>query len=147
MNFKEWAEQRQTMDGYPQYTAEEAFEAGRAAANSEPKPFAAQLFDFKALIEYGLNRDGASIMNGMPWAFDFEGLPVTHENDNHYVVGEFQFKRGEFLIVVGMGNQHGVIHLQPEIVMPVIGHIGPHRSVAFVNYNLPIGTKIYAEVK
>lgn len=25
-------------------------------------------------------------VNGMPWAFQYDGFPVTHENDNCYLV-------------------------------------------------------------
>jgi hypothetical protein len=43
-------------------------------------------FSFDDLVEYG-KASGAPLVNGMPWSFSFEGHPVTHENDQCYLVG------------------------------------------------------------
>lgn len=41
---------------------------------------------FEQLVEHGLKQPGANIVNGMPWSFDFHGLPVTHESDRCYLI-------------------------------------------------------------
>ena len=40
---------------------------------------------FNDLVEYGKN-NGANIVNDMPWSFIYELMPVTHENDNEYLI-------------------------------------------------------------
>lgn len=40
---------------------------------------------FKNFIKYGLENSD-NIVNGMPWSFTYEGFPVTHENDNLYLI-------------------------------------------------------------
>ena len=40
---------------------------------------------FDDLVEYGKN-NGANIFNGMPWSFEYNGRPVTHENDKCYLI-------------------------------------------------------------
>lgn len=44
---------------------------------------------FDEFIEYGKN-NGANIVNGMPWDFDYKGYPVTHENDKCYIIPAHQ---------------------------------------------------------
>lgn len=41
---------------------------------------------FDQFVEYG-RATGGNIVNGMPWSFNFHGLPVTHENDRCYLIG------------------------------------------------------------
>lgn len=45
-----------------------------------------EVVTFRELITYGLN-NGANIEGGMPWSFTMNGHPVTHENDETYLVG------------------------------------------------------------
>ena len=40
---------------------------------------------FYDLVEYG-KRNGANIVNGMPWSFKYKGFPVSHENDRCYLI-------------------------------------------------------------
>lgn len=49
----------------------------------KPNVLDAILFD--ELVEHGKTH-GANIVNGMPWSFEYEGLPITHENDECYLV-------------------------------------------------------------
>jgi hypothetical protein len=42
-------------------------------------------FTFDELVEYG-KTNGANIVNDMPWSFNFRGYPMTHENDECYLV-------------------------------------------------------------
>jgi len=53
---------------------------------------------FQELVEIGLATEGANIVNGVPWSFDYRGDHVTHENDNCYIVGTCRFERGQFLV-------------------------------------------------
>jgi hypothetical protein len=65
------------------------------------KPVVIEAITFDELIEYG-KANGANIVNGMPWSFDYEGHPITHENDNCYLIstleGTMRFGRGDMLI-------------------------------------------------
>jgi hypothetical protein len=40
---------------------------------------------FDELVEHGI-ASGASVINGMPWAFQYNGRAVTHENDDCYLI-------------------------------------------------------------
>lgn len=60
-------------------------------------------FTFQELIAYGLENH-ANVVNGMPWSFTLTlpsglKLPVTHENDNEYIVSYAKFLNGNVLIV------------------------------------------------
>lgn len=65
------------------------------------KPVVIEAITFDELVEHG-RANGANIVNGMPWAFDYKGHPVTHENDNCYLIptleGTMRFDRGDMLI-------------------------------------------------
>lgn len=49
------------------------------------KPVEVEVITFDELVEYGL-QNGANIVSGMPWSFYYQGQPVTHENDECYIV-------------------------------------------------------------
>lgn len=40
---------------------------------------------FNEFLQYGRD-NGANIVRGMPWSFHFHGHPVTHENDQCYLI-------------------------------------------------------------
>lgn len=42
---------------------------------------------FAELIEYGKAQPDANIVEGMPWSFKIGEIPVTHENDQKYLIG------------------------------------------------------------
>lgn len=50
------------------------------------KPVVIEAITFQELVEYGLNAAGAHIVNGMPWSFSYKGHPITHENDECYII-------------------------------------------------------------
>lgn len=58
------------------------------------------IYTFDEFVQYGKD-NGGNIVNGMPWHFTFHGFPVTHENDNHYLIclprepHTLHFSRGE----------------------------------------------------
>ena len=56
---------------------------------------------FDELIECG-KAAGAPLHNGMPWSFDYAGHPITHENDDCYLIptleGTMKMGRADMLI-------------------------------------------------
>jgi hypothetical protein len=69
------------------------------------KPEDIEAITFDELVEHGRKTTNHSV-NGMPWSFYYKGTPVTHENDNCYIVGGEHFHRGDML--VNHGNQQPV---------------------------------------
>ena len=65
------------------------------------KPVVIEAITFEEFIEYGKNH-GGNIVNGMPWSFEYNGHPVTHENDTCYLIptleGMYQFTPNDMLI-------------------------------------------------
>ncbi len=63
-------------------------------------PAVVEAITFDELVEYGLNHS-KNIVEGMPWSFDYKGQPITHENNNCYLVpcdGQIlKFERGDLL--------------------------------------------------
>ncbi|QGH72778.1 MAG: protein of unknown function DUF2829 [Podoviridae sp. ctLUJ1] len=57
---------------------------------------------FKELIQHGID-SGAPLFNGMPWSFQFLGHPVTHENDNCFIIstpdGQLAMSPEDMLII------------------------------------------------
>lgn len=49
------------------------------------KPVVIDAITFDELVEYGKN-NGGNIVNGMPWSFHYNGHPITHENDECYLI-------------------------------------------------------------
>lgn len=66
------------------------------------KPIFVEALTFDELVEFG-RQNGANIVNGMPWSFSFNGLPVTHENDNEYLVSDYKMTRDDMLVWNGNG--------------------------------------------
>jgi len=54
-------------------------------AKYKKKPVIIEAITFEEFVEYGKN-NGANIVNGMPWSFNYNGHPVTHENDKRYLI-------------------------------------------------------------
>jgi hypothetical protein len=65
------------------------------------KPVVIEAITFDELVAHGL-ANGANVVNGMPWSFSYAGHPITHENDNCYLIptleGTMKFERGDMLI-------------------------------------------------
>lgn len=63
-----------------------------------------KIISFGEFIAYGI-KAGGNVVNGMPWSFQFEGRPVTHENNDLYLIADgdrtLRFKRGDTLFVEG----------------------------------------------
>lgn len=54
---------------------------------------------FDELVEFGKKQPEVNIVDGIPWHFQWEGLSVTHENNDAYIVNTVMFKRGEILTI------------------------------------------------
>lgn len=65
------------------------------------KPVIIEAITFEEFIEYGKTHDG-NIVDGMPWSFEYKGWPVTHENDECYMIptleGHYKFTPNDMLI-------------------------------------------------
>lgn len=58
------------------------------------KPVVIEAITFDELVTYGLAHT-TNIVNGMPWSFDYAGHPITHEDDNCYIVPTLEAPHGE----------------------------------------------------
>lgn len=65
------------------------------------KPVTIEAITFDELVEYG-RASGAHLVNGMPWSFKYAGHPITHENDDCYLIptleGTMKMGRTDMLI-------------------------------------------------
>lgn len=65
------------------------------------KPVVVEAVTFEEFIDYGKTH-GGNIVNGMPWSFEYNGHPVTHENDLCYLIptleGTMRFTPSDVLI-------------------------------------------------
>ncbi len=57
-----------------------------------------EIITFEKLVLFGIS-SRAPLINGMPWAFQYKGLPVSHETDGCYLIGTggVHFYRGKRL--------------------------------------------------
>lgn len=49
------------------------------------KPVVIEAITFDELVEYG-KANGGNIVDGMPWSFSYKGHPITHENNECYLI-------------------------------------------------------------
>lgn len=65
------------------------------------KPVVIEAITFNELVEYG-KAHGDNFVNGMPWSFSYAGHPITHENNECYLIptleGTMKFHQGDMLI-------------------------------------------------
>lgn len=65
------------------------------------KPVVIEAITFDELVQHGI-ATGAPLTRGMPWSFEYQGQPITHENDDCYLIpadrGTVRFERGDMLI-------------------------------------------------
>lgn len=70
-------------------------------AKFRKKPVVIEAITFDQLVEHG-KQSGAPLTNGMPWSFSYGGHPITHENDECYLIptleGSMRFTRDDVLI-------------------------------------------------
>lgn len=67
----------------------------------QKRPVQVRAITFDELVAHG-RANGANIVNGMPWSFNYKGHPITHETDDCYLIptpeGIMKFNRGDMLI-------------------------------------------------
>ena len=65
------------------------------------KPVVIEAITFDELVQHGKD-SGGNIVNGMPWPFQYAGKPITHENDDCYLIptleGTMKMGREDMLI-------------------------------------------------
>jgi hypothetical protein len=65
------------------------------------KPVQVEAITFTELVQYGID-SGATLYNGFPWSFQYSGHPITHENDECYLIptleGVMRFTPEDMLI-------------------------------------------------
>lgn len=65
------------------------------------RPVVVEAITFDELVAHG-KALGVSLYGGKPWAFDYQGHPITHENDECYLVptleGVMRFTPRDMLI-------------------------------------------------
>jgi hypothetical protein len=70
-------------------------------AKYRKKPVVIEAITFDELVSYG-KMSVSHLNNGMPWSFTYGGHPITHENDDCYLIptleGTMKFNRGDMLI-------------------------------------------------
>jgi hypothetical protein len=49
------------------------------------KPVVVEAITFDDLVDYGKGQT-SNIVDGMPWSFTYKGHPITHENDQCYLI-------------------------------------------------------------
>ena len=79
------------------------------------KPVVVEAITFEELVAIGI-ASGCPAYNGMPWSFDYAGHPITHENDDCYLIptleGTMRFSRGDMLIT---GVKGEIYPCKPDI--------------------------------
>lgn len=65
------------------------------------KPVVITAITFDQLVAHGIAA-GGNVLNGMPWSFAYSGHPITHENDDCYLIptleGTMKMGRDDILI-------------------------------------------------
>lgn len=78
-------------------------------------PVEIEAITFDELVAYGLQQAGAA-HNGMPWSFFYKGHPITHENDDCYLIPTLQgtMKMGrEDMLITGVAGE--IYPCKPDI--------------------------------
>lgn len=50
------------------------------------KPVVIEAITFEELVEYGKLQEDVNLVGGMPWSFKYKEHPITHENDECYLI-------------------------------------------------------------
>ena len=79
-------------------------------------PVVIEAITFDEFIEHGKNT-GCPLVEGMPWAFHYAGYPITHENDECYLIPTLE----------------GTHHMTPDdmLITGVAGEIYPCKIDIF----------------
>ena len=71
------------------------------------KPVVIEAITFDEFLEYGRN-NGANIVNDMPWSFNYNDHPITHENDECYIIPTlegFMYFTPEDMLITGVSGE------------------------------------------
>jgi hypothetical protein len=74
------------------------------------KPQQVSAYTFEEFVQYGIDTGAEVHDDGMPWSFNFYGVPITHENAERYIVSNSYFNMGE-MIVIGERGSIGIYSL------------------------------------
>jgi len=70
------------------------------------KPVVVTAITFDDLVQHGRDH-GANIVNGMPWSFAYKGRPISHENDDCYLITDggktHQVRRDAVVVIDSQG--------------------------------------------
>lgn len=76
-------------------------------AKFRKKPVVIEAITFDELVEHG-RQSGCDLVNGMPWSFSYQERPITHENDERYLIptleGIMSFTPSDMLITGTSGE-------------------------------------------
>ena len=50
------------------------------------KPIEIEFITFDEFVEFGKSQPNANIIDGIPWSFDYKGVPITNENNQCYLI-------------------------------------------------------------
>ena len=71
-------------------------------AKFRKKPVEIEAYTFDEFIEIGINT-AKELVNGVPWAFDINGYPITHCSNDLYLIttleGNHNMTRDDILII------------------------------------------------
>jgi len=71
-------------------------------AKYRKKPVVVEAITFDELVEHGRQQQPQGPFGGMPWSFQYAGHPITHENDDCYLIptleGTMKMGRDDMLI-------------------------------------------------
>ncbi|AXQ68230.1 hypothetical protein HOT99_gp026 [Caulobacter phage CcrBL10] len=101
------------------------------------KPVVIEAITFDELVFHGKEEAAAgrgTLTNGMPWSFTYKGQPITHEDDDTYLVptleGSMAFRRGAMLITGVNGEIYPCAKdifdktYEPAVAVPPITTLG-----------------------
>lgn len=92
------------------------------------KPLVIEAISFDELVEHGKREyliSGRQLTNHMPWSFTYQGLPITHENDQCYLIpnvaGTLKMTPGDMLVT----GTHGELYSVPRVIFDEIYDTNP----------------------
>lgn len=71
------------------------------------KPVVIEAITFAELVQHGLENT-TNVVNGMPWSFEYEGHPITHENDQCYLIPSLEgamFFTPDDMLITGVNGE------------------------------------------
>ncbi len=76
-------------------------------AKYRKKPVEIEAITFDELVQHGIDNE-AITMNGVPWSWNYNGHPITHENDQCYLIPTLEgtMKMGtDDMLITGVKNE------------------------------------------